>query len=242
MHPDHVGPPAWNNGCPDVLSVSTISAGSGYQYLIKEVVSGAGRPGRRRRDASSSLRMSARPASTRSAGSGPHGRPTQPGSAGRWPGRTGRLRQPGSDRGGAVEEMEEAGLQQLAGRHPAGQDQPAHGRSNEQAAALSSRARVELVRLGLVEAVGVPLADANRAGIGDRVVTRRNDWELSATDRAVAKGPVDRRRRRRRRVPRVHCDGAPGGPIGSGSAGRVRGRACRAGLRLYRHGAQGRGR
>jgi DNA primase catalytic core len=48
------------------------------------------------------------------------------------------------------------------------------------AAALSARARADLVRRGLVEQRGVSLADGNRAGVGDLVVTRLNERRIRA--------------------------------------------------------------
>lgn len=46
------------------------------------------------------------------------------------------------------------------------------------AATLSARARAELVRRGLVEAHGCTLADGNRAGVGDLIVTRLNERRI----------------------------------------------------------------
>jgi DNA primase catalytic core len=48
------------------------------------------------------------------------------------------------------------------------------------AAALSARARADLVRRGLVEKRGEMLADGNRAGVGDIIVTRLNERRLRA--------------------------------------------------------------
>ncbi|WAX58524.1 relaxase domain-containing protein [Jatrophihabitans cynanchi] len=48
------------------------------------------------------------------------------------------------------------------------------------AATLSARARADLVSRGLVEADGVLLADGNRAGVGDLIVTRLNERTLRA--------------------------------------------------------------
>jgi conjugative relaxase-like TrwC/TraI family protein len=50
------------------------------------------------------------------------------------------------------------------------------------AAHLSGLARADLVALGKVEPDGVDLHDANLAGVGDRVVTRRNDSTNRDTD------------------------------------------------------------
>jgi DNA primase catalytic core len=56
------------------------------------------------------------------------------------------------------------------------------------AATLSARARADLVRHGLVEERGTVLADGNRAGVGDLIVTRLNQRRLRAEhgDRFVA--------------------------------------------------------
>ena len=48
------------------------------------------------------------------------------------------------------------------------------------AATLSARARADLVRRGLVERDGTVLADGNRAGVGDLIVTRLNQRRLRA--------------------------------------------------------------
>jgi hypothetical protein len=50
--------------------------------------------------------------------------------------------------------------------------------TNEQAAEVASHIRAELVALGHVDANGVRLHDANRAGVGDLIATRRNDRSL----------------------------------------------------------------
>jgi conjugative relaxase-like TrwC/TraI family protein len=55
------------------------------------------------------------------------------------------------------------------------------------ATALSARARADLVAMGKVQPDGVELHDGNLAGIGDRVVTRRNDsTNRDASGRQVA--------------------------------------------------------
>lgn len=54
--------------------------------------------------------------------------------------------------------------------------------------ALNERARAERVAAGLVSAAGAPLHDGLVAGIGDRVVTRRNDRRLGAGNRWVKNG------------------------------------------------------
>lgn len=51
--------------------------------------------------------------------------------------------------------------------------------SNDDALALSTQARRDLVAAGVVEPGGVLLADGSRAGRGDWIVSRRNDRELA---------------------------------------------------------------
>jgi hypothetical protein len=63
--------------------------------------------------------------------------------------------------------------------------------TNEQAAELSAKAQSELIRLGLVDGDGgVMLAD-NEAGLGDHIMTRRNDRRIrTSADRWVTNGDV----------------------------------------------------
>jgi hypothetical protein len=75
--------------------------------------------------------------------------------------------------------------------------------------ALNERARAELVATGLVEAAGTSVRDGLCAGVGDRVVTRRNDRHLMTGRGWVKNGD-------RWTVVRRHDDGAldvqrPGG-------------------------------
>jgi conjugative relaxase-like TrwC/TraI family protein len=74
------------------------------------------------------------------------------------------------------------------GRHPSALMVAA---TNEQAAELSARAQAELIRLGLVDgAGGVMLAD-NEAGLGDHIITRRNDRRTrTSADGWVTNGDV----------------------------------------------------
>ena len=53
--------------------------------------------------------------------------------------------------------------------------------TNERAARVAGTFRAALVGYGLVEADGVNLADGNVAGVGDRIVARRNDRNLTTT-------------------------------------------------------------
>ena len=88
--------------------------------------------------------------------------------------------------GGTVEEMGHAAYQAWLADTLAGRSSLLMADTNEQAAELAGRARVDLVGAGRVEAAGVGLADANTAGVGDRIVTRRNDAQLVEAGRAVA--------------------------------------------------------
>lgn len=57
-------------------------------------------------------------------------------------------------------------------------------------AALNARARAEFVSLGQVHEKGVPLGSGAVAGVGDRVVTRRNDRTLSSEHSFVKNGDL----------------------------------------------------
>ncbi|WP_329167580.1 AAA family ATPase (plasmid) [Streptomyces sp. NBC_01717] len=104
----------------------------------------------------------------------------------------------GRFRGGSAEEMTERAYQgwvtdQLAGRNPL-----LVAPDNETAAELSARARVDLVRAGLVEEDGVALRTGQKYGVetkagrGDVIQMRRNDRKIGgesgqfATNRLVA--------------------------------------------------------
>ncbi|MGQ0842801.1 MAG: MobF family relaxase [Sporichthyaceae bacterium] len=64
--------------------------------------------------------------------------------------------------------------------------------SNEQAARLNATLRAELVRLGRVSEIGVPLdREGTVAGVGDIVQTRANAWHLEGHD-GNRRGPVNR--------------------------------------------------
>lgn len=109
----------------------------------------------------------------------------------------------GRAHGGGTEEMKEAAYQGWLVDHLSGLDALLVVPTRDLAAELSGRARAQLVRLGRVEAAGVPLADGNVAGRGDRVQLRRNDPTLTssgqghwATNRDVV------------RVVERHADGA----------------------------------
>ena len=64
--------------------------------------------------------------------------------------------------------------------------------TNEQAARVSAALRAELVRLGRVEEVGVPLGlQGTYAGVGDLVQARKNAWQLAGVH-GNARGPINR--------------------------------------------------
>ena len=63
--------------------------------------------------------------------------------------------------------------------------------TNERAARVAGTFRAALVGYGLVEADGVNLADGNLAGVGDRIVARRNDRNLT-TSQGIVRGQPGR--------------------------------------------------
>ncbi|MFJ8744110.1 MobF family relaxase [Embleya sp. NPDC127516] len=87
----------------------------------------------------------------------------------------------GRAHGGTAEEMKEAAYRGWLVDHLSGLDALLVVPTRELAAELSGRARAQLVSLGRVEAAGVPLADGNVAGRGDRVQLRRNDPTLTSS-------------------------------------------------------------
>lgn len=63
--------------------------------------------------------------------------------------------------------------------------------TNEQAAELSAKAQAELIRLGLVDGDGGLMLADNAAGLGDHIITRRNDRRIrTSTDGWVTNGDV----------------------------------------------------
>jgi AAA domain len=72
--------------------------------------------------------------------------------------------------------------------------------------ALNERARTDLVPAGLVAAEGVDLADGSTAGVGDIIVTRRNDRTLPTSQNSGPDGFV--RNRDRWVVQSCHPDGS----------------------------------
>ncbi|HVA44619.1 MAG TPA: MobF family relaxase, partial [Acidimicrobiales bacterium] len=84
--------------------------------------------------------------------------------------------------GGSVEEMEAAVLEAALADEARGLATFVLADTNEAAAGLSGRFRDALVEVGRVDdAVTVALADGNRAGVGDRIVTRQNDRTIATT-------------------------------------------------------------
>ena len=88
--------------------------------------------------------------------------------------------------GGTAEVMQDAAYTAWLADTLGGRTSLLMADTNEHAAQLASRARVDLVRAGRVEDDGVRLADANRAGVGDQIVTRRNDRKIAENGTIVA--------------------------------------------------------
>jgi len=85
--------------------------------------------------------------------------------------------------GGEVSEMEAAALEGALADWARGLQVLLLADTNEAAAVLSERFRAALVDRGKVgDATTVPLADGNVAGVGDVIVTRRNDRNRSTTE------------------------------------------------------------
>jgi hypothetical protein len=92
---------------------------------------------------------------------------------------------------GTATEMETAAYRAWLADYLDGQDTLLIAATKEQAAALSSRARADLIALGLVRPGGVNLADGNTAGVGDLVQARHNDRRIrDAGGRPVANRDV----------------------------------------------------
>jgi len=88
--------------------------------------------------------------------------------------------------GGTPEQMQQAAYTAWLADTLSGRDSLLLAGTNDQAAELASRARQDLVRAGRVNPDGVALVDGNRAGVGDRIVTRTNDRRLGEPGRMVA--------------------------------------------------------
>lgn len=85
----------------------------------------------------------------------------------------------GRVREGTAEEMETKAYEAWLADHLSGRDSLLIAPDNAAAVALSGRARARLVELGVVEAAGVALRDGNAAGVGDLVMTRRNNRRIA---------------------------------------------------------------
>lgn len=93
----------------------------------------------------------------------------------------------GRFREGSAEEMETRAYTAWLADHLSGRESLLIAPDNTAAVALSGRARARLVELGLVEADGVELRDGNSAGVGDLIMTRRNNRKIAdAAGRWVA--------------------------------------------------------
>jgi hypothetical protein len=92
---------------------------------------------------------------------------------------------------GTAEEMETAAYRAWLADYLDGKDTLLIAATKEQAAALSSRARADLITFGLIGPGGVTLADGNTAGAGDLVQARHNDRRIRDADgRPVANRDV----------------------------------------------------
>jgi conjugative relaxase-like TrwC/TraI family protein len=104
--------------------------------------------------------------------------------------------------GGDEAEMEDAAFEAALADRARGLRTFLLADTNEQAARLAGRLREQLVAAGAVDdARTVELHDGNRAGVGDRIVTRRNDRTNRAGGRFVANRDVWQ-------VTEIHHDGA----------------------------------
>lgn len=88
--------------------------------------------------------------------------------------------------GGTPEQMQEKAYTAWLADTLSGRSSLLMADTTEQAAELASRARADLVGFGRVGPAGLVLANGNRAGVGDRIVTRRNDRRLAEPDGLVA--------------------------------------------------------
>jgi hypothetical protein len=79
---------------------------------------------------------------------------------------------------GTAGQMETAAYRAWLADYLDGKDTLFIASTKEQAAALSFRARADLIDLGLVRPEGVTLADGNTAGTGDLVQARHNDRRI----------------------------------------------------------------
>lgn len=130
----------------------------------------------------------------------------------------------GRFREGSAEEMETKAYESWLADHVSGRESLLIAPDNDRARDLSGRARARLVELGQVEADGVELRDGNLAGVGDLVMTRRNNRKIAdAAGRWVANRDVYR-------VVGRHADGGL-------EVARVSGSAAERGRRLMLPGS-----
>jgi len=94
--------------------------------------------------------------------------------------------------GGTIEHAEQSAARAWLGDTLAGKHSLLIVDTNEQAARLSAQIRADLVHLGQVEEVGVPLGlQGTVAGVGDLVQARRNGWRLKSIP-GNRRGPINR--------------------------------------------------
>lgn len=95
--------------------------------------------------------------------------------------------------GGTVEQTETAVARAWLADTLAGRESLVIVPTNRAAARLSAQLRAELVALGQVQELGVPLGmDGNVAGVGDLVQARTNDWSMIGYEGNTA-APVNRK-------------------------------------------------
>jgi conjugative relaxase-like TrwC/TraI family protein len=83
---------------------------------------------------------------------------------------------------GSRAEMITAATRAAVAEHLRGERSLLIAGTNEAAAELSSEIRAELVRLGRVRDDGVALHDGNRAGVGDVIIARQNDYTITSAE------------------------------------------------------------
>ncbi|MGH8882133.1 MAG: ATP-dependent DNA helicase, partial [Stackebrandtia sp.] len=82
---------------------------------------------------------------------------------------------------GPADAMLESGYEAWANDTRTGLDSLLIAAKGADVAALNARARMERIHAGQVEAAGEDLRDGNRAGVGDRIVTRANQRALTVS-------------------------------------------------------------
>jgi conjugative relaxase-like TrwC/TraI family protein len=83
---------------------------------------------------------------------------------------------------GSRNEMIDSATQGVVANHLRGDTSLLVVSTNELAAEIASNVRAELVRLGRVEETGTGLRDGNRAGVGDVIMARENDYSSKGPD------------------------------------------------------------